>query len=66
SFLWGVSLSHIFELGGAHSLQHIGTETGAWGPIMVSTSFLGGVAALSTALLAIYLLSNPGKMRQGT
>ena len=66
SFLWGVSLSHIFELGGAHSLQHIGTETGAWGPIMVSTSLLGGVAALSTALLAIYLLSNPGKMRQGT
>lgn len=65
-FLWGMSLSHIFEAGGAHSLQHIATETGAWAPIMVSTSLLGGVAALSTALLAIYLLSSPGKMRQGT
>ena len=65
-FLWGMSLSHIFEAGDAHSLQDIATETGAWGPIMVSTSYLGGIAALSTAILAIYLLSNPGKMRQGT
>ena|SRR3972149_1312382 len=65
-FLWGMSLSHIFEAGDAHSLQDIATKTGAWGPIMVSTSYLGGIAALSTAILAIYLLSNPGKMRQGT
>lgn len=64
--LWGVSISHIFAAGGAHSLQDMATKTGAWGPIMVATSILGGVAALSTALLAIYLLSNPGKMRQGT
>ena len=55
---YGAFLSHTTRLGGAHGFAEMAAQAGAWGPVMVTASFLSGVTTVTVVILAAYFIYN--------